>query len=125
MKPGAALTPMPKTLAQAAYAVEIAERAAQAAEDGEPGQARRGVGLVRAHLAPDLAERTGERTVGVQRAVAGDERSAAAPTRTNAKGSRPAGGFIAAGRTNPKALRRSSMRGISTPPWSSWSLGPG
>jgi hypothetical protein len=54
-------------------AVEVAERALQAAEDRQRGEARGVVGLFGADLAADLAERRRERSVGIERRMPGDE----------------------------------------------------
>ena len=67
----------PERARPGADAVEVADRALQAAEDGEAGQPRRRVGLRGADLAPNLAERRRQRSVGIKRAVAGDQHARA------------------------------------------------
>src|SRR5580698_7090556 len=57
--------------------IEIAERALQAAEDGERREASRSVALLDGQLAPELAQRLGEGSVRVLGSVAGDERTVA------------------------------------------------
>ncbi|MCY1243158.1 hypothetical protein D9M72_561620 [compost metagenome] len=58
-------------------AVQVAERALQAAEHREPGEARGGVALLDGQLGAELAERRGNAAVGIQRAVARDDGASA------------------------------------------------
>ena len=61
----------------AGNSVEVAERAMQASKDGKTREAGGDVALLDVEFAPELAQRSRKRSVGILRSVTGDERPSA------------------------------------------------